>query len=69
MIKYAANDVIYLPKIYKLMINIISGLKGLSIQHVLESCELYLQYPNLNKDINHKTRELQENSQIQGLIK
>lgn len=69
MIKYAANDVIYLPKIYRSMISIIKDLNGVDLQYVMDCCELYLQYPELNNEITQKNRDLQENSQIQGLIK
>jgi len=69
MIKYAANDVIYLPKIYDIMLEILKGLKNLSITDVLKACELYLKYPNINESITQKTRDLPENSQIQGILK
>jgi ribonuclease D len=69
MIKYAANDVIYLPKIYNLMQNLIKETKTLTLNEVLDSCKLYLKYPDINLILTPKTRDLEENSQIQGLIK
>jgi ribonuclease D len=70
MIKYAANDVIFLPKIYNMMLKMIKTIKSLTITDVLNSCEAYLKYPDLNIDISIKMRELLEsNTQIQGLIK
>ena len=69
MINYAANDVIYLPKVYDLMVEVIKGFSDLKISDVLSSCEQYLKYPNINEDVTIKTRDLAENSQVQGLLK
>ena len=69
MIKYAANDVIFLPKIYYIMIEIIKGLKNLNITDIFKSCDLYLKYPTINEGITQNNRDLSDNSQIQGLLK
>ncbi len=69
MLKYAGNDVIFLPKIYNLMLDILKDFKTLTITDVLNTCEVYLSYRDLNKDLTIKSRDLQENSQVQGMIK
>ncbi len=69
MIEYAANDVIYLPKIYEMMVEQIKENKTQTITEVVESCEVYLKYPEINLDISYNMREVDESSQVQGLIK
>jgi len=69
MLKYAANDVIFLPKIYYLMLDILKGMKKLTITDIFNSCESYLLYPTLNNNITINSRESQESNQVQGLIK
>jgi len=69
MIKYASNDVIYLPKIYYLMNEIIKDSKTITIEDIKKNSEVYLQYPELNMHISQNSRNLLDNSQIQGLIK
>ena len=69
MIKYAANDVIYLPKIYYVMTELIKNLNIITLTDVLETCNVYLNYPNLNKGLTQKSRDLILNTEVQGLIK
>ena len=64
---YAANDVIYLPKIYEIMLEIMN--KHMLLKEVLDACQVYLKYPDLNESLTLKTRLLQEHNQIQGIIK
>ena len=69
MIKYAANDVIFLPKIYYVMTELIKNINTLTLSDILQTCNTYLNYPNLNKNLTQKTREIIVNTEVEGLIK
>ena len=69
MLSYASNDVIYLPKIFNIMLESIKKLPGISFDKVMEECQLYLKYAEMNISITEKSRLLIEDTEIQGLLK
>jgi len=64
MIEYAANDVIFLPKLYCIFC------KYAAFPKILVECEKYLEYLKINLNIkNFNKINLETDRVIQGLIK
>ena len=72
LIYYAGLDVIYLPKLYNLIVQKYEKkiLKKINLSHIFNECEKYLQYLNINKNIkNYNKMNLTKGTKIKGLIK
>ena len=69
---YAGCDVLYLPKIYDLIVQKCEKkiLRKVTIQQIFKECEKYLQYLTMNKNIkNYNKMNLTKGTKIKGLIK
>ena len=67
MLEYAANDVIYLPKIYNA---IKETCCGDAIDRIIEECNKYLCYSKINLGIkNFNKFNLEADTEIKGLVK
>ena len=69
---YAGCDVLYLPKIYDLIVEKCEKkiLRKVTIQQIFKECEKYLQYLKMNKNIkNYNKMNLTKGTKIKGLIK
>lgn len=70
MLEYAANDVLYLLQVFKIMKdNLENKLNNLlSIQNINDECLKYLEYSKMNLSINNNNN-LDMNTLVEGLIK
>ena len=69
---YAGCDVLYLPKIYDLIVQKFEQkiLKKITLNDIFKECKKYLQYLNMNKNIkNYNKMNLTKGTKIKGLIK
>ena len=69
---YAGCDVLYLPKIYDLIVQKYEKkiLRKITIEQIFKECEKYLQYLKMNKNIkNYNKMNLTKGTKIKGLIK
>ena len=72
MIKYAANDVFYLLKVYELMKNNLDCKKydNLTYDAIYLECQRYLHYPKINLVVKNYNKQLiPVGSEIEGLLK
>lgn len=74
MKEYAANDVIYLPKLYNLMKKNIKDLPEaegtITYQGILDECQKTLKYPKLNLNIkNFNKYNIPKGKEIDGMLK
>ena len=51
------------------MTELIKNINTLTLSDILQTCNTYLNYPNLNKNLTQKTREIIVNTEVEGLIK
>ena len=69
---YAGCDVLYLPKMYDLIIKKYEKkiFRKVTIDKIFQECEKYLQYLKMNKNIkNYNKMNLTKGTKIKGLIK
>ena len=69
---YAGCDVLYLPKIYDLIVQKCEQkiLKKITLKDIFQECKKYLQYVKMNKNIkNYNKMNLTKGTTIKGLIK
>lgn len=71
---YAGCDVIYLPKIYNILLKKCEEdslkNKNIKIENIFEECQNYLKYVNINKNIkNYNKMNLSIGTKLEGLIK
>ena len=72
MIAYAANDVLYLPKLYNIFSKNCEENKNsnLSIRSISSLCEKYLDYCNINLSIkNYNKVSIEAGKIVEGLLK
>jgi hypothetical protein len=70
MISYAANDVIYLPKVYTLMKEKVENFGNLlTIDNIIKESEVFLKYPTLNLFVTESNRFFMEDKEVEGIIK
>jgi ribosomal protein S1 len=72
LIYYAGCDVLYLPKIYDLIVQKYENkmFKNLTLNSIFKECEKYLKYLKMNKNIkNYNKMNLTKGTKLKGLIK
>ena len=72
LIYYAGCDVLYLPKIYDLIVQKCENkmFKNLTLNSIFKECEKYLKYLKMNKNIkNYNKMNLTKGTKLKGLIK
>ena len=69
---YAGCDVLYLPKIYDLIVQKCENkkFKNITLDSIFKECEKYLEYLKMNKNIkNYNKMNLTKGTKLKGLIK
>lgn len=69
---YAGCDVLYLPKIYELIVQKCENnkFKNITLKSIFKECEKYLEYLKMNKNIkNYNKMNLTKGTKLNGLIK
>lgn len=72
MLQYTAMDVLYLPKIFKIINeNVKDGVyKNLNMQIIKKECQKYLDYSYINLMIkNFNKISIEKDKTVQGLLK
>jgi ribonuclease D len=72
MIKYASNDVVYLPKIYQLFKERIENnlFLDLTLKEIHSECQSFTEYPKINLNIKNFTKhKISPGNEVTGLLK